>query len=130
MAIKIATGFDVGAEVPINARTVADSISERNALVTSGKAYDGMRVYVKADKQFYKYIDGAWSVDGMTDDERAEINRSIGAVQTAADNAQITANTANTAAGTAQTTAIPQRQPQKRRRVLLLPRKRRLIMLK
>ena len=60
--IALAGGFKLQAESPLDARQQVDTIEERNELVTLHAAWEGMQVYVKADKKTYEYhgADG-WS---------------------------------------------------------------------
>lgn len=57
--IKLSTGFDLNAQVPLDSRQVFDTISERNSL-PSINLYEGLHCYVKETKQNYQYINGAW----------------------------------------------------------------------
>ena len=54
----ILAGFDVLASAPIDYRTVVETYTD---LIGLEKVYDGLVVYVKAEKTFFKYIDGNWS---------------------------------------------------------------------
>ena len=60
--IALAGGFKLQAESPLDARQQVDTIEERDELVTLHAAWEGMQVYVKADKKTYEYhgADG-WS---------------------------------------------------------------------
>ena len=65
--IVIASGFKLHAKVPMDGRLVADTIEDRNALVTENGAYEGMTVYVKADKKKYTLkgtTNSDWAEDG------------------------------------------------------------------
>ena len=55
--IKLSSGFSLGAKSPLDTREVVDDISERDALITSNIAYEGMIVYVKTEKKHYKLVD-------------------------------------------------------------------------
>ena len=57
MAIQIQEGFSVGSPPPLAARTIVDTIADRDLI----RPYDGMVVYVKQEKQHYLY-DNAWDV--------------------------------------------------------------------
>lgn len=63
--IVVASGFKLRAKAPLDPRTVVDTIEDRNALVTENGAYEGMSVYVKAEKT--RYI-----LKGTTNDDWAE----------------------------------------------------------
>lgn len=71
----ILAGFDVLAGAPIDYRTVVETYTD---LVAIGKVYEGLVVYVKTEKTFFKYINNTWSptnqqifleVDGTLGDE-------------------------------------------------------------
>ena len=55
--IKLSSGFSLGAKSPLDTREVVENISERDALITSNIAYEGMIVYVKTEKKHYKLVD-------------------------------------------------------------------------
>ena len=55
--IKLSSGFSLGAKSPLDTREGVEDISERNALITSNIAYEGMIVYVKTEKKHYKLVD-------------------------------------------------------------------------
>ena len=54
--IKLSSGFSLGAKSPLDTREVVEDISERDALITSNIAYEGMIVYVKTEKKHYKLV--------------------------------------------------------------------------
>lgn len=56
--IALAGGFDLGAKAPLDSRETVATIEERDAHVTGNRAYDGMLVFVEADKITYQYILG------------------------------------------------------------------------
>ena len=60
--INVASGFKLQAKSALDGRLVVNSIEDRNALVTENGAYEGMVVYVKADKTLYK-LDGTTNSD-------------------------------------------------------------------
>lgn len=65
--ISVASGFKLQAKGALDGRLVVNSIEDRNALVTENGAYEGMVVYVKADKTLYKLdgtTNGDWSAIG------------------------------------------------------------------
>ena len=53
--ITVASGFDLGAKAPLDARTVVNTIEERDAHITGNRAYPGMIVFVIADGKNYQY---------------------------------------------------------------------------
>ena len=53
--ITVASGFDLGAKAPLDARAVVNTIEERNAHIAGNRAYPGMIVYVIADGKNYQY---------------------------------------------------------------------------
>jgi hypothetical protein len=53
--IKAGSGFSLSGEYPIDDRTVVAQFSDLAGLVTSHYAYEGMQVYVIADKKTYEY---------------------------------------------------------------------------
>lgn len=57
--ISLASGFKYQAQSPLDLRRVVDTIAERNELVTINAAWEGMHVYVKADKKTYEYRGGS-----------------------------------------------------------------------
>jgi len=59
--------FKLQAEKPLDLRLVVDTIADRDALVEENGAYEGMSVYVKADKANYQLIDGVWTQIEITD---------------------------------------------------------------
>ena len=60
--IGVAAGFDLGAQKPLDARIAVNTIEERDAHVENNRAYEGMLVFVDADKKTYQLINGAWVV--------------------------------------------------------------------
>lgn len=56
--IALAGGFDLGAKAPLDSRLTVATIEERDAHVEGNRAYDGMLVFVEADKITYQYILG------------------------------------------------------------------------
>lgn len=57
MAISVSTGFKLGANMPLDVRTVVDKASELGALA---EKYEGMAVYVKEKKSYYVYDADGW----------------------------------------------------------------------
>ena len=43
--INVASGFKLQAQVPLDGRSVVDTIEDRDALITENGAYEGMKVY-------------------------------------------------------------------------------------
>lgn len=70
--ITVASGFKLQAKTPIDGRLVVDTIADRNALVTENGAYEGMVVYVKADKTLYK-------LDGITNSDWSAVGGDVAA---------------------------------------------------
>lgn len=70
--IVVASGFKLQAKVPLDGRLVADTIEDRDALITENGAYEGMVVYVKEDKTLYK-------LDGTTTDDWSAIGGDVAA---------------------------------------------------
>ena len=54
--ITLAGGFDLGAKAPLDSRLTVATIADRDAHVTGNRAYEGMLVYVEADKITYQYV--------------------------------------------------------------------------
>ena len=64
--IKAITGFDVHARLPLDSRTVVDTLIELGTIISLGRAYDGLIVYVKEEEQNYQLINGQWKIFGVT----------------------------------------------------------------
>lgn len=62
--IPVINGFDLNSKLPLDSRTVADTLEEMNALVTNGSVTDGQLCYCKADKKLYVLKDNVWSEVG------------------------------------------------------------------
>ena len=54
--IGVASGFDLGAKAPLDSRITVSTIEERDAHVTGNRVYEGMLVYVEADKTLYQFM--------------------------------------------------------------------------
>ena len=68
--IIVASGFDLSAKSPLDTRSIVNTIEERNAHVTGNRVYEGMRVYVLAEKKEYRYNGNDWEeVGGITDEQ-------------------------------------------------------------
>lgn len=52
--IGVASGFKLQAKAPLDPRLVVDTLEDRDKLVTENGAYEGMKVYVKANKTEYQ----------------------------------------------------------------------------
>ena len=67
--ITVASGFDLGAKAPLDSRMTVKTIEERNAHVTGNRAYEGMLVYVEADKKTYQLKDNVWEEFGFNEEK-------------------------------------------------------------
>lgn len=88
--IGVASGFKLQAKAPIDPRQVVDTIDDRDALITENGAYEGMQVYVKADKKTYLLKDlaaGTWEElgSGGVASELLTIEISVSITETTAD---------------------------------------------
>lgn len=88
--IGVASGFKLQAKAPIDPRQVVDTIDDRDALITENGAYEGMQVYVKADKKTYLLKDlaaGTWEElgSGGGASELLTIEISVSITETTAD---------------------------------------------
>lgn len=120
--IALAGGFDLGAKAPLDSRYTVATIEERDAHVTGNRAYEGMLVFVEADKKTYQYVANSegnlsWVefgfnadklqaeiVDNLTTDDATKIlsakqgkvlNEKIGTVPTSVEIGEETRDTAN-----------------------------------
>ena len=57
--IPVASGFDLNAKAPLDARTVASNLEELNAMPDIQR-YDGLMVYVESEERNYQLINGEW----------------------------------------------------------------------
>lgn len=57
--IKLSTGFDISAQGPADNRTVVDTLATLNAM-PNVQRYNGLLVYVEAEKTYYSLIDNVW----------------------------------------------------------------------
>ena len=62
--IPVINGFDLNSKLPLDSRTVADTMEEMNKLITDGSVGDGQLCYCKADKKLYVLKDNVWSEVG------------------------------------------------------------------
>jgi len=69
--IPLASGFDLGAKAPLDARLVANTIEERDAHVTGNRAYPGLIVYVISEDKTYQYNGTEWKEFGVGGGETA-----------------------------------------------------------
>ncbi len=78
MAINVIDGFRVNSPNPVDYRMVVNTIAARNAIQYK---YDGMRVFVIADRKTYTYIllNGQWDVDISGTPDRIPVFNSTGA---------------------------------------------------
>lgn len=67
--ITVASGFDLGAKSPLDSRLTVKTIDERDAHVTGNRAYEGMLVYVEADKKTYQLVDNKWEEFGFNEEK-------------------------------------------------------------
>lgn len=72
--IQLSAGFDLGAKAPLDSRAIVKTIEERDAHITGNRAYEGMLVYVEADKKTYQLVEGAWKEFGFN---QADFNGSF-----------------------------------------------------
>jgi hypothetical protein len=69
--IKVTSGFDLSAKGPLDNRTVVDTLAQRDAHITSGRGYEGLKVYVCNEKKEYLYTGAGWFESGGMTDEQA-----------------------------------------------------------
>lgn len=62
--IPVINGFDLNSKLPLDSRTVADTMENMNKLVTDASVGDGQLCYCKADKKLYVLKDNVWSEVG------------------------------------------------------------------
>lgn len=58
--IPLASGFDLGAKAPLDARIMVQNIQERDAHVTKNRAFAGMLVFVIDEGKTYRYNGHEW----------------------------------------------------------------------
>lgn len=58
--IPLASGFDLGAKAPLDARIMVQTLKERDAHVTSNRAFAGMLVFVIDEGKTYRYNGHEW----------------------------------------------------------------------
>ena len=58
--IKITSGFDLSAKLPLDNRSIVNTIEERDEHVENNRAYEGMKVYVLSEKKEYRYNGTDW----------------------------------------------------------------------
>lgn len=71
--ITVASGFDLGAKSPLDSRSVARTIQDRDAHVTGNRAYNGMLVYVEENEVTYRYVNGEWEDFGFSNDKASDL---------------------------------------------------------
>lgn len=64
--ITVVSGFDLGAQAPVDSRYTVATIADRDAHVTGNRAYEGMLCYVEETQTIYKYDGSAWGAFGVT----------------------------------------------------------------
>lgn len=62
MGIKIASNFELGSGIPLDARMVVADLTERDAIAT-GKRFDGLFTYVVSEAQTYQLQGGTTNSD-------------------------------------------------------------------
>ena len=67
--ITVASGFDLGAKAPLDSRMTVKTVEERDAHVTGNRAYEGMLVYVEADKKTYQLVNNTWEEFGFNEEK-------------------------------------------------------------
>lgn len=67
--ITVASGFDLGAKAPLDSRLTVKTIEERDAHVAGNRAYEGMLVFVEADKKTYQLINNTWEEFGFNEEK-------------------------------------------------------------
>lgn len=73
--IPLTSGFDLSAKSPLDSRLVANTLEERDANVTSNRAYVGMKVYVLSEAKEYIYTGTDWK-EVLTEDSELNIDLS------------------------------------------------------
>ena len=67
--ITLAAGFDLGAKSALDSRSVCKTLAERDEHVAGNRAYEGMLVYVEADKKTYQLINNTWEEFGFNEEK-------------------------------------------------------------
>ena len=62
--IPLTTGFDLGAELPLDARVVVDTFSDLQEHVDAGRAFIGLVAYVKDRDENYQFTTNGWTLFG------------------------------------------------------------------
>ena len=78
--ISTTAGFKYTAEQPLDDREVVESFSDLADLVSANSAYEGMKVYVVADKKTYELVSSEWkaiATEGYVDTKIAEVADNI-----------------------------------------------------
>ena len=59
--ILVNVGFKVGSTNPLDGKAKVETISERDALISDGLAYESLRTYVESEKKWYEYDGSTWN---------------------------------------------------------------------
>ena len=62
--ISLASGFDLGAELPLDARVTVETYDELQTHVNGNRAFPGLTVYVKDRDENYQYTGSEWVLFG------------------------------------------------------------------
>ena len=62
--ISLASGFDLGADLPLDARMTVDTFDELQSHVDGNRAFPGLVVYVKDSDENYQYTGSEWVLFG------------------------------------------------------------------
>jgi hypothetical protein len=73
--IPLTSGFNLNAKLPLDLRTVVNSVEERDAYVTNNVAYFGMEVFVVSEQKKYMYNGTEWK-ELLTDVNNEDIDLS------------------------------------------------------
>ncbi len=60
--IPLASGFDLGAKIPLDSRTVVTTVEERDAHISNNRVYVGMRVFVSNENKEYLWNGTEWEL--------------------------------------------------------------------
>ena len=74
--IPVAAGFDLNAQAPLDARTVALNLEELYAMPEIQR-YDGLMVYVESEERNYQLINGEWQQLATSSDVDSAIKGQI-----------------------------------------------------
>lgn len=76
-AITTTAGFNYAAQQPLDDRAVVDSYNDLAGLISSGVSYEGMEVYVIADKKSYRLVNEDWKATAAEDFVTESVQTSI-----------------------------------------------------